>query len=258
MPYTPEQIAAFVGAAAWLPQIGAWAYKAYRKPKIAIIPDVQAEIGYSIFGPIFNLRLAVSADSRDVLLDRFSVEVRHEGGDTKIFEWKGTKETFNQVRDSSGIRQTVEKDETGIALKVRPDALVDKYFRFQDPKFLPSVTPLINDVLAHHEFLKTSSANIRDSLLRSDKLHALLSAYRSNFSWRAGKYVAKFHCKAIHSKVVQTPAEFVFELTPHNIEQLRGNFDKFAPYVEWVLLGASESLQVEPVFTWLYPLLARR
>ena len=114
------------------------------------------------------------------------------------------------------------------------------------------------DVLAHHEFLKTSSANIRDSLLRSDKLHALLSAYRSNFSWRAGKYVAKFHCKAIHSKVVQTPAEFVFELTPHNIEQLRGNFDKFAPYVEWVLLGASESLQVEPVFTWLYPLLARR
>lgn len=258
MLYTPEQIAAFVGAAAWLPQIGVWAYKAIRKPTIVIIPDVQVELGYTTLGPIFNVRMAVSADTHDVLLDNFSVEVKHESGDTKIFRWKGTKETLNQIRDPSGILQTVEKDETGIALKVRPDALVDKLFKFQDPKFGSSIKPLIDEANDHHEFLKTSGTDVRQSLMRSDKFHALLNFYRSNFSWRSGSYVAKFYCKAIHTKIRQRPTEFHFELSPQNIELLRDNFSKFSLYVEWQLFDAREKLAPEPIFNWLYPVLTRK
>jgi len=258
MAYSPEQIAAFVGAAAWLPQLATWAYRLYRKPKVVIIPDTRAELGYTNFGPIFNIRLAVSGDVHDVLLDSFSAEVRHESGDVKTFRWQGTKETLSQVRDSSGIRQTVEKDETGIAIKVRPDALVDKFFRFQDPSFASATRPLLDEVLAHYEYLLAKGSDAHEALMGSDKLHTLLSAYRSNFSWRPGKYVAVFQCKAIHSAIAQSPAQFKFELTPQDVERLRQNFDLLEPYFEWhTFYGKQGKVTAEPTFNWAYPSISR-
>lgn len=259
MPYTPEQIAAFVGAAAWLPQISAWAYKLYRKPKVVIIPDAHAELGFTNFGPIFNVRLAVSADTHDVLLENFSVEVRHESGEKRTFRWQGTKETLNQIRDSAGIQQTVEKDETGIAIKVRPDALVDKFFRFQDPLFASVTKPLTDEVQAFHSYLSTTKGpDVRDELMESEKFHKLVETFRSNFSWRPGKYSAKFHCNAIHSSVAQNPAEVNFVLTPQDIERLRENFLRFEPYFEWHVFGVTlGTVTHEPVFNWIYPKLFR-
>jgi hypothetical protein len=39
---TPAEVAAYVGAAAWLPQIAAWLYRAFVSPKIIIVPDAYA------------------------------------------------------------------------------------------------------------------------------------------------------------------------------------------------------------------------
>lgn len=259
MDYTPEQIAAFVGAAAWAPQIGTWVYKLYRKPKVVIIPESRAELGYTTLGPIFNIRLAVSADLRDVLLDSFSIKVRHESGDTKTFRWQGTKETLNQVRDSSGILQTVERDEAGIALKVRPDQLVDKFFRFQDPQFAAVAGPLIEEVRTLHDFLLSKDVNVRDELMGSDKLKALMRTCRSNFNWRPGKYVAEFRCRPIHDVIRQEAAQFEFELTPQNIEKLQANSNLFEPYFEWhAFRESAENDAQEPVFHWVYPAISRR
>jgi hypothetical protein len=254
MDYSPEQIAAFVGAAAWLPQLASWAYKFYHKPQVVIIPDIRAELGYTTLGPIFNIRLAISADTKDVLLDTFRVEVKHESGEIKEFFWQGTKETLNQVRDPTGVLQTVEKDETGIAIKVRPDALADKFFRFQLPEFSSATSQLVTDVQGHHSYLLTRSKDICGDLMNSDKMHSLLNAYRSNFSWRPGKYVITFHCKAIHDSISQLPAKFTFELSPQDVENLRKNYEIFEPYVEWITFKGTEgSITTEPTFEWIYP-----
>ena len=41
---SPAEIAAYVGAAAWLPQIVALVYRATVRPKVTIVPEKQAEM----------------------------------------------------------------------------------------------------------------------------------------------------------------------------------------------------------------------
>ena len=57
---TPVEIAAYIGAGAWIPQIISWIYKRMSHPIVKIVADSQAEIGYSYYGPIFNLNLTIS------------------------------------------------------------------------------------------------------------------------------------------------------------------------------------------------------
>ena len=57
----PEEIAAYIGAAAWLPQIAAWIYRSVIKPKLRVIPNQFAEVGFTTYGPIFNVRMASSS-----------------------------------------------------------------------------------------------------------------------------------------------------------------------------------------------------
>ena len=54
---TAADIAAYIGAAAWLPQIGAWIYNAVSRPELKIVSAGQIEIGFSMFGPIANATL---------------------------------------------------------------------------------------------------------------------------------------------------------------------------------------------------------
>lgn len=257
MPYTPEQVAAFIGAAAWAPHIATWAYKAFQKPKVVIIPDCFVEIGFTNLGPIFNVRLAVSSDTQDVLLDSFTAEVAHENGESRLFHWRGTRETLSQVRDGTGIRQTVEKDDSGIAIKVQSDTLLDKFFRFQDLKFQSTTKPSFDELVAHLEYLRSIGSEARNLLFKSDRFRTFLNFYSSAFTWRPGLYKVRFRCEAIHAKIIQVPEEFSFELAPLDIEALKDNLSRFEPYLEWHLFGQTESLPNEPTFQWRYPTLAR-
>lgn len=258
MDYTPEQIAAFIGAAAWLPQIGSWAYKLYSKPTVIIIPDTSFELGYTNLGPIFNIRLAVSADIHDVLLDGFQVKIKHESGDAITLDWRATKETLNQTRNSTGILHTVEKEESGIAVKVRPDALVDKIFKFQDNALNTETKDMRDDLDRYIQYLRTKGEINRDELMHSDKVHLLVSTYKSKFTWRPGKYIATFNCKAINGSISQKSTQFRFDLSTQNIEHLRKNEPLFEAALEWsVFKGAQGALTSNPQYNWVYPKFTR-
>src|SRR5690348_9666774 len=56
----PEEIAAYIGAAAWLPQIITWLYRGIVRPSVRLVPNQYAEAGFTSLGPIFNLRMAFS------------------------------------------------------------------------------------------------------------------------------------------------------------------------------------------------------
>ena len=69
MNITTTDIIACLGAAAWIPQIITWGYKAITKPVLTITPDRTVSIGHTILGPIFNLRLSINVDKKDTLID---------------------------------------------------------------------------------------------------------------------------------------------------------------------------------------------
>jgi hypothetical protein len=93
---TPAEIAAFIGAAAWLPQIGQWTYGWVAKPALRVSSGTKVELGYQIgYGPIVNMTLAISTSRKDAIIEKMVVEAKHEKGDTHTFTWVALNENFS-------------------------------------------------------------------------------------------------------------------------------------------------------------------
>ena len=58
------EVAAYLGAMAWIPQILKWGYRSIIKPVITITPEKSVSIGFTVLGPIFNLRLSINVDRK--------------------------------------------------------------------------------------------------------------------------------------------------------------------------------------------------
>ena len=150
----PEEIAAYIGAAAWAPQIVTWIYRALVKARLRIVPDYMGEVGFTNFGPIFNLRMAFFVESRDLIIDGIELTLRHEDGETKSFRWAGLGETFSEITDSSGNRQIVGRDQSPIAIKVVTTSLLEKFVRFQEPRYHAADKPSTIKLVTHFNFLR--------------------------------------------------------------------------------------------------------
>jgi hypothetical protein len=77
-------------------------YKTLTKPVVTITPEKNVSIGFTVFGPIFNLRLSINVDRKDTLVDFIGVKVVHESGAAHCFEWAGMSEFFSEVKNNKG------------------------------------------------------------------------------------------------------------------------------------------------------------
>ncbi|GAB6145305.1 hypothetical protein [Desulfocicer niacini] len=220
----PTDIAAYIGAAAWLPQIISWIYKAYVTPQITISPDKFLEIGFTSYGPIFNIRLALSADRKSAIIDSFVVELTHEDGDSRILRWSGMNETFSEVTDSMGNRQVISKDQPAIALKIGTESLLEKFVRFQEPRFFDRIRSHLDEVTNHFDFLKKTNDDYVNEILKSKQFHDLSETRKKAFWWRPGKYKATFKIGS-PKKINLTHGTFSFTLTTIDIDKLKKNLE---------------------------------
>ena len=133
---SPSDWAAWVGAAAWSVPLGKVIRNRLRRPRVRILPDAWARLGFFSMGPGFNLRLMFSVDEHDVILDGLGLLLRHDDGETHTFRWWQLDENFSQIDDASGGRSTVSRQQTPIALKLHHYTLVDNFVRFVEPHYL--------------------------------------------------------------------------------------------------------------------------
>jgi hypothetical protein len=207
---TPAEIAAYVGAAAWLPHIASWAYQRFVSPILRIIPQRQVQLGFTTYGPIFNVRLSLSADQKDVIIEHMAVRLQHEHGEVHRFEWTGLQEMFSEITDEQGNRQLVERDQPAIALKVSTQLLLEKFVRFQDLTYHERHEERVAKVFAHQDFLKKGSPNYREETLQSKEAHDLMEFYKGEFWWKPGKCTATFSIQSSNRAKLRT-ASFSFE-----------------------------------------------
>ncbi len=219
---TPAEIAAYVGAAAWVPPIVYLIYRATIKPRVTIVPEKQVEIGYTSFGPIFNLRLAVSAARKDTIIDHVGVSIRHEDGAFHEFAWAGMRETFSEIKDLSGNMQFVERDYSPIALVLSKFGVIERFFRFQAPSFHSKQKTLLRKATDYQAYLKAQKADYHEDLLNSQQVHDVLESYEQFFFWKSGRYTVKFSVKS-PSKVILTESAYVFDLKLYEVEDLKKN-----------------------------------
>ena len=254
---TPAEVAAYVGAAAWLPQIVSLIYKAIVKPKVTIIPEKQVEIGYTAFGPIFNLRLAVSAPKKETVIDYVGASIHHEDGSEHKLEWHGMRETFSQITDASGNMGFVEREYSPIALVLYRFGVIERLFRFQDPAFHSKEKVLLRKATDYQVFLKSKKADYHQELLDSKQVHDTVDFYQQYFFWKAGKYTLRFSIRS-PNKVILTDSHYLFELKSYEVEDLKKNLSNFRTVASNLIKSDIDGFKPEEVkWRWINATLER-
>lgn len=240
-------LAAYIGAGAWLPQIAAWVYRFFVTPRLSIVPDRYAEVGFTSYGPIFNLRMAFACDRKDAIIDGFELVLRHSDGDTRTFRWAGLSETFSEIRDDAGNRQVVGRDQTPIALKIGTESLVEKFVRFQEPRYHESDRPALTALVAQFNFLKrTSAADYVTKVLSSKELFDSTGVRQKSFWWKPGRYSVTIKLSSPR-KFTLTADEFVFELSSVEVDQLRQNVDALTTEIQNLIKSNVPEFKPDPV-----------
>ena len=245
----PEEIAAYVGAAAWLPQIAAWIYRSIVKPKLRIIPNHVAEVGFTTNGPIFNIRMAFLVENRDLIIDGIDLKIRHEDGESRDFRWAGLGETFSEITDSAGNRQIVSKDQSPIAVKVSVQYLFEKLVRFQEPRFHQADGLTTRALVAHFNFLKQKSPDtFVAEVFASKEYFNVLEGRKKWFAWKPGKYELILQPTS-PQKFKLIESNFSFELMQSDVEHLQKNLPVIETEIRNVISSNLPESKPEP-FHW--------
>lgn len=253
------EIAAYIGAAAWLPQIAAWIYRSVVRPVVTLVPEETVQIGFTSYGPIFNLQLALASSRVDAIIDGIHLLVRHADGESRSFRWYGLNETFSEVRDMTGNRQqTVGRDQIPIALKIGTASLVEKFVRFQVPRYHEVDRQLIAALLAHFNYLKRTDPDYVQKTLQSRELAEVLQARRQAFWWKPGQYDVTVQLSSL-APVKFPKGRLQFTLTSADVERLRQNIDIVRLEIENVIKSNLPDSQASPVnWNWASADIRRR
>lgn len=250
---TSAEIAAYIGAAAWLPHIGSLIYRKVVKPTVTIVPDKYAGVGFTSYGPIFNVRMMFSAENKDLIIDGFELLLVHSEGEKRTLRWSGLSETFSEITDTSGNRQVVSRDQTPIALKIGIESLLEKFVRFQEPRFHEIDRPYMSDLLAHFNFLKRSSPEPADYVaqtLTSKELFKVLDARKKHFWWKPGRYQIKLKLSS-PKKFKLAHSDFHLDLTAVDVDRLKQNADTIEIDLRNVISSNLPDAKAQPLnYNW--------
>jgi hypothetical protein len=243
---TPTEIAAYIGAAAWAPQILTWIYRHGVKPVAEIVPEPRLQLGFTTYGPIFNIRLALCAAKKDAIIDRIEIDLRHQEGELHALTWTGMRETFSEIVDETGNRQLVEKDQPAIALKVTTALLIEKFVRFQDLAFHDRLRLATSAFDEHLGYLKRQDGDYPDVAIKSREFLEVKDLYRQHFWWRPGVYTFSFRIKSRHGANLNAGA-FEFTLTQQDTDALQRNLDLIGVCLEDALRSDLPGFQPRPL-----------
>ncbi len=227
-------IVAYLGAAAWFPQILNWVYIYFTKPVLTITPAKFVSIGHTTFGPIFNLRLSINVDKKDTLIDFIGIELCHQSGSKHNFEWMGMTEFFSEVKNNKGENQVVQRDIVPISIKLSTLSLVERFFRFQDSIFIQSNKIELDKATETQQYMKKNKLDYYDEFLKSKEFHDYLKFTRTSFYWQAGTYTVTFYVRS-PEKIKFKKTIFKLELTQNNVDMLINNLNEIKTDIEFLI-----------------------
>lgn len=217
---------AIVGAAAWVPQIITWVYRAFTKAKLSIYLDKTSQVGYTIYGPLFNVSLALLSKRKDIILNKFTVKLEHESGALYTFDWDGLSEDLSEIQNPIGATVTVKKTYLPLVVKVLHTGVAQVFVRFQHQQFKTHSKKPYADAIDKFNLLKLSG-NLNteekiDALVSEPEFDKLIKFFSSEFIWAAGKYIVTFEFSS-PNKFKYQKSKYTFNLIQSDIDALREN-----------------------------------
>ncbi len=252
-----SDVAAIIGAAAWLPVVFTWISKLLRRPQVSIITDNWAELGYTSYGSILNFRLALAADKGSVVITNMKIELTHESGEKRAIEWQSMVHNYGAMT-IEGQKMPMEKDQRALAMKVGDTEVEEKSIRFQDPVFNAAKMAAVAKVIERINHLSRRTPTYHDELLASDEAAALMEHFSHGCWWKAGKYKAKIAHKTMQ-KCTTKGSEFELSISTIDIEKLNKNKDIFkSEFENEVKLGLDGFTPAPVNWAWLNPSLVKK
>lgn len=250
---TAADLVAYIGAAAWVPQIGTWVYSAYSKPKLKIVSAGTIEIGFSVYGPIANATLAISAERKDAFIERMTLRVTHEHGEQRFLDWRFLNEAQQQIRDPQGNVSSQFRNTPAVALKVSTLALTERTVGFRDPQFeaLERSTDGSLDARFRHNEAKMGNGAALEDLLQSMEFSAVRRKFEDFMYWRTGRWEFLFSAQV---SGVKEPHKQTFTTTfsDQDIITLKRNFELLPSYARAILSTKPEDRRLID-WNWAYP-----
>jgi hypothetical protein len=220
---------AIIGAAAWTPQIITWLYRFFSKPKISLHLHPQSEIGYTIFGPIFNVTLAILSEKKDATLNKISVLIKHENGASYAFDWTGLSEDLSEIQNPLGPTLSIKKTFLPLVVRVLHTGVAQVFVRFQCESFKAKYKEVFNLALEKFQLLKRSgklkTEQDIDALITEKEFDDIIKLLNAEFIWRSGNYTIVFEFKS-PSKFAYKKEEYTFNLSQDDIDDLKSNINK--------------------------------
>lgn len=251
-------IVAYLGALAWAPQILKFGYSTIAKPKITITPEKNVSMGFTVLGPIFNLRLSINVDRKDTLIDYVGVKLEHEDGSAHNFEWAGMSEFFSEVKNNKGESNIVQRDIVPISIKLSTLSIVERFFRFQESSFIEKNKSELDKLMEHNQLLKKTSSNYPEEFLKSKEFIEYLSFFKEHFWWKVGTYTVSFYVRS-PMKVTMVTEVYEFRLTQNEIDSLESNLKEIKNPIENIIKGGAAGYIPHPdMFAWLTISLKKR
>lgn len=259
MDINKTDILAFIGALAWAPQIINWVCQYFKRPIITVMPDKKIELGYTTYGPIINLHLAINVEKKDTLLDFIGLTVEHEDGATLPFEWQLMTEKFSEIKKPDGVTdQIIQRDMQPIFLKLNTSTSTDRLIRFQVQNFIEENNKRIEQLSTLEIQLKKKAAaspcDYQSEFFSNTLYLDYLNFIKKSFWWRAGEYTVNFYVKS-PVNISQEKKIFKFTLDQSQVNSLNENIETVdLTFRNYIYRDAPKKYD-EVRWNWLYPTL---
>ncbi|MCK4795531.1 MAG: hypothetical protein KAV87_68000 [Desulfobacteraceae bacterium] len=245
--------AAILGALAWLPHLIKLIKEQVTRPKIRIITQRTAEIGYTPLGPILNLRIAFSLRHRDIVISSIKMRLKHESGEERVLSWQGIVQRLAQMSTPEVGLIPWEKEHSVLAIKLTEKEVEERLIRFQEDDYHTNKANYENKVAKKLTYLKGRGEYDPDEFLQTEEMKDLVSFIKHWFNWKQGKYTVTFEIESPEAFDLKDNI-YEFPLDPLDIELLEANKGLILFSYEDQLKFGKEGYQPQSInWNWVNP-----
>lgn len=245
--------AAVVGALAWIPPIFVAIRGWMTKPQVRVITQPSPEIGFTTFGPILNLRVALTVTQKDIVITGVRLRVTHESGEQTYFSWRGIVQRMGTMNYPQVGAVPFEKEMNVLAMKVSQKDVEERFIRFQSLDFLERKAQLDGVAAKKLAHMRQAQSFVAEEFLRSQEMSDVYAHVRQSFSWKPGGYRLQVLLESPDAFGV-VDDEYFFSLSSLDSQNISGNLQHVQQFfANDVLPQQFEGPAPQIPWVWVYP-----
>jgi hypothetical protein len=105
----------------------------------------------------------------------------HEDGERRTFQMQGMSETISDIADPAGNKTVISKEQVTLAFRIPMETLLEKFVRFQEPRFHAELEPLTQKLAEHLKFEREKGADYFNRVRSTKEFHEILAFHQNYF-----------------------------------------------------------------------------